>query len=80
MKNKTVVKVSPKVDYHGFYVLIVPDAAAGSRGMHTVYRIPSHCVILNSNDAAVTRLSGISVIGRELPIGLAEEVARKCGK
>lgn len=42
MQTKSnVAVITQRIDYKGFYFLIVPDMAAGSKDAYTVYRIPS---------------------------------------
>lgn len=65
-RMKTIVRVSPRVNYDGCYMLIVPDASAGSsQPRYTVYRVPA------------SPPGEIRIIGRELPIGLAKKVAER---
>ncbi len=67
--DQTVVILETElpVEYKGFYVLIVPDAAAGKKDRFSVYKIPS-------SPSRRTK-----ILGRELTLSQARKVAESAG-
>lgn len=57
-----------RVGYEGKYFLIIPDHAAGKPRRFTVYAVPS------------SPSGRLRVIGRELPLGHAREVAQQAAE
>jgi hypothetical protein len=62
-KNRIIVETH-RIEYENFYILIVPDIAAGHRGRYTVYKIPS------------SPSRRIKIIGRELPLKFAKKYVK----
>jgi hypothetical protein len=62
---REIIIKKKKVGYDGRYYLIIPDHAAGRSNVYTVYKIPS------------SPSREVEIIGRELDLKLAKEIARK---
>jgi len=60
-----IIEWKHRINYNDFYILIIPNMAAGKKGRYTVYKIPS------------SETGKIEIIGRELPIGMARKIAKK---
>jgi hypothetical protein len=64
-----IIEETQRVDGDGYYYLIVPHHAAGSPLRYAVYLIPL--------SPSVESSGGVRVVGRELPLETARDVARE---
>lgn len=60
-----IIEWKHRIKYEDYYILIVPNMAAGKRPRYTVYKIPS------------TEGDRIKIIGRELDIKMARKIAKE---
>lgn len=60
-----IIEWKHRINYNDFYILIIPNMAAGKKSRYTVYKIPS------------SEGRKIEVIGRELDIRTARKIAKK---
>ncbi len=60
-----IIERTHRINYNDFYILIIPNMAAGKKSRYTVYKIPS------------SEGKRIEIIGRELDIRTARKIAKK---
>lgn len=60
-----IIEWNYRINYNDFYILIIPNMAAGKKSRYTVYKIPS------------SEGKRVEVIGRELDIRTARKIAKK---
>ncbi len=60
-----IIEWTHRINYNDFYILIIPNMAAGKKSRYTVYKIPS------------SEGKRIEIIGRELDIRTARKIAKK---